>query len=183
MKANGVEMKNNIWAIVLAASATLLVGCATPPAPSGGGFNAIQLSTAMYAKKADTFVVVQDTSSSMGGQHMNMGHSKLNMATKTLSHMNQTIPQLDFNAGLVAFGTGCVNKAEVLYGLETYDRDSLGGGLAKLTCAGGTTPMGAGIDTANSKLLTGLGLGQIAMFIVSDGIADSSHTADGSGGK
>ncbi len=191
MKANGVEMKNNIWIIVLAASVTFLAGCATP-SPSGGSFNAVQLSAAMYGKKADTFVVVQDTSSSMNEQHTHdtryvahrdAGQSKLELAKGTLSHMNQTIPQLDFNAGLVAFGTGCVNKAEVLYGLETYDRDSLGGGLAKLTCAGGTTPMGAGIDTANSKLLTGLGLGQIAMFIVSDGIADASHTADGSGGK
>jgi len=176
-------MKNNIWAIVLAASATVLVGCATPPAPSGGGFNAVQLSTAQYGKKADTFVIVQDASSSMSGQHMNMGHSKLDMATKTLSNMNQTIPQLDFNSGLAAFSGSCYNKAEVLYGLAPYSRGGLGGGIAKLTCSGGPTPMGAGINTANSKLLTGLGLGQIAMFIVSDGISAVSHTAGGNGGR
>ena len=174
MKAKGVEMKNNIWAIVLAASATVLVGCATPPAPSGGSFNAVQLSTAQYGKKADTFVIVQDASSSMSGQHMNMGHSKLDMATKTLSNMNQTIPQLDFNSGLTGFGNG-YGTAKVLYGLSTYSRDGLGGGIDKLTGAGGATPMGAGIDTTNNKLLTGLGLGQIAMFIVSDGIADMSN--------
>jgi OOP family OmpA-OmpF porin len=179
----GAEMKNNIRAIVLAASATVLVGCATPPAPSSGSFNAVQLSTAMYAKKADTFVIVQDTSSSMNEEHMNMGHSKLNMATKTLSNMNQTIPQLDFNSGLTAFSGSCYNNADVLYGLSTYSGDGLGGGIAKLTCAGGATPMGAGIDTANSKLLTGLGLGQIAMFIVSDGISDASHSSGGNGGK
>ena len=191
MKANGVEMKNNIWAVVLAASATVLVGCATP-APSGGGFNAVNLSTAQYGKKADTFVIIQDASSSMNEQHTHdtryvahrdAGQSKLELAKETLSHMNQTVPQLDFNSGLTAFSGGCYNQAEVLYGLETYDRDSLGGGLAKLTCASGTTPMGAGINTTNSKLLTGLGLGKIAMFIVSDGISDASHTADGSGGK
>ena len=191
MKTNGVEMKNNIWAVVLAASATVLVGCATP-APSGGGFNAVNLSTAQYGKKADTFVIIQDASSSMNEQHTHdtryvahrdAGQSKLELAKETLSHMNQTVPQLDFNSGLTAFSGGCYNQAKVLYGLETYDRDSLGGGLAKLTCASGTTPMGAGINTANSKLLTGLGLGKIAMFIVSDGISDASHTADGSGGK
>ena len=191
MKANGVEMKNNIWAVVLAASATVLVGCATP-APSGGGFNAVNLSTAQYGKKADTFVIIQDASSSMNEQHThdtryvthrNAGQSKLELTKETLSHMNQTVPQLDFNSGLTAFSGGCYNQAEVLYGLETYDRDSLGGGLAKLTCASGTTPMGGGINTTNSKLLTGLGLGKIAMFIVSDGISDASHTADGSGGK
>jgi outer membrane protein OmpA-like peptidoglycan-associated protein len=43
--------------------------------------------------------------------------------------------------------------------------------------------MGAGIDTANSKLLTGLGLGKIAMFIVSDGISAASHSSGGNGGR
>jgi len=93
-------MKNYLWTIVLAASVTSLVGCATP-APSGGGFNAIQLSTALYGKKVDTFVIVQDASSSMNGKYM--GRSKFDIAKETLSYMNQTIPQLDFNAGLVAF--------------------------------------------------------------------------------
>lgn len=166
-------MKKNIRAIILAALATLIVGCATT-APSGGSFNAVQLSTAMYGQKADTFVIVQDASSSMGREHMNMGHSKLDMATKTLSNMNQTIPQLDFNSGLTGFGNG-FGTASVLYGLAPYSRDGLAGGIAKLTGAGGATPMGAGINTTNSKLLTGLGLGQIAMFIVSDGIADKSN--------
>jgi len=173
-------MKNYLWTIVLAASVTSLVGCATP-APSGGGFNAIQLSTAQYGQKVDTFVIVQDASSSMNGKYM--GRSKFDIAKETLSYMNQTIPQLDFNAGLVAFSGGCFNNAEVLYGLAPYDRDGLGGGLAKLTCAGGLTPMGPGINHANSKLLTGLGLGQIAMFIVSDGISDASHSSGGDGGK
>lgn len=171
-------MKKIIRAIILAASATLIVGCATT-APSGDSFNAVQLSTAVYAKKADTFVIIQDASSSMGREHMNMGHSKLDMATQTLSNMNQTIPQLDFNAGLTGFGNG-FGTASVLYGLAPYSRDGLAGGIAKLTGAGGPTPMGAGIDTTNSKLLTGLGLGQIAVFIVSDGIADISN-AGGSG--
>ncbi len=184
-------MKNDIRAIILAAAVVSLVGCATTK-PSGGGFNAKQLSTASYGKKADTFVIIQDASSSMNEQHTHdtryvahkdAGQSKLELTRETLSHMNQTVPQLDFNSGLTAFSGGCYNQAEVLYGLETYDRDSLGGGLAKLTCASGTTPMGAGINTTNSKLLTGLGLGKIAMFIVSDGISDASHTADGSGGK
>jgi outer membrane protein OmpA-like peptidoglycan-associated protein len=173
-------MKKSIWAIILAAAVTSLAGCATTP-PSGGSFNAQTPSTASYGKKVDTFVIVQDTSSSMGDQHM--GRSKIDIARETLSNMNQTIPQLNFNAGLAAFGTGCVDKADVLYGLAPYDRDGLGGGIAKLACASGTTPMGAGIDTANSKFLTGLGLGKIAMFIVSDGISDASHSAGSSDGK
>ncbi|TDI79606.1 MAG: VWA domain-containing protein [Betaproteobacteria bacterium] len=173
-------MKNYLWTIVLVASFTALVGCATQ-APSGKDFNAVQLSTARYGQKVDTFVIVQDASSSMNGKYM--GRSKFDIAKETLSRMNQTIPQLDFNVGLVAFSGGCFNDAEVLYGLAPYNRDDLSGGLAKLTCAGGMTPMNAGINHANSKLLTGLGLGQIAMFIVSDGISDASHPSGGNGGK
>ena len=171
-------MINNIRAIVLTASVISLVGCATH-APSGGGFSAKQISTASYSKKADTFVIIQDASSSMSEAHMGMGHSKLDVSRETLSNMNQTIPQLDFKAGLSGFGDGYDN-GKVLYGITNYSRDGLGGAIAGLTNAGGPTPMGEGIDTANNKLLTGLGLGKIALFIVSDGISDVSHTSNGS---
>ncbi len=164
-------MKNDIRAIFLAATVMSLVGCATTP-PSGG-FNAKNISTASYGKKADTFVIVTDASSSMDGQHM--GRSKIDIARQTLTNMNQTIPQLDFNSGLTSFGNGGAN---VLYGLTEHNRDGLGSAISGLTVAKGATPMAAGISTANSKQLSGLGLGQIAMFIVSDGISD----VDNSGG-
>ena len=166
-------MKNDIRAIVLAAAVMSLVGCATTQAPSGG-FNAKNISTASYGKKADTFVIVTDASSSMGNKHM--GRSKIDIARQTLTNMNQTIPQLDFNSGLTSYNGGGAN---VLYGLTEHSRDGLGGAIAGLTGAGGPSPMDAGINTANSKQLSGLGLGQIAMFIVSDGISD----VDNSGGS
>jgi len=167
-------MKNDIRAIVLAAAVMSLVGCATTQAPSGGGFNAKNLSTASYGKKADTFVIVHDASSSMGNQHM--GRSKIDISKETLTNMNQTIPQLDFNSGLTTFNGG---GAQVVYGLAEHSRGALGGAIAGLTGAAGPSPMDAGINTANGKQLSGLGLGQIAMFIVSDGISD----VDNSGGS
>jgi outer membrane protein OmpA-like peptidoglycan-associated protein len=170
----GVEMKNNIRAIVLTASVISLVGCATP-APSGGGFSAKQISTASYTKKADTFVIIQDASSSMSEEHMGMGHSKLDFSRDLLSNMNQTIPQLDFKAGLTSFNGG---RAKVLYGLTEYSRGGLGDAIAGLTSADGPSPMDAGIEITGNKLLTGLGLGKIALFIVSDGIPDASHPGD-----
>jgi outer membrane protein OmpA-like peptidoglycan-associated protein len=163
-------MKNDIRAIVLAAAVMSLVGCATTQAPSGGVFNAKQLSTANYSKKADTFVIIHDASSSMGNQHM--GRSKIDISKETLSNMNQTIPQLDFKSGLTSFNGG---GAKVIYGLTEHSRDGLGGAIAGLTTAKGPSPMDEGINIANSKQLSGLGLGQIAMFIVSDGISDVSN--------
>ena len=168
-------MKNDIRAVILAAAVVSLVGCATTQAPSGGGFNAKNLSTASYGKKADTFVIVHDASSSMNDQHM--GRSKIDISKETLSNMNQTIPQLDFNSGLTSFNGG---GAKALYGLAEHSRGGLGGAIAGLTSASGPSPMDAGINTANSKQLSGLGLGQIAMFIVSDGISDVSN-AGGAG--
>ena len=168
-------MKINIRAIVLTTVVMSLVGCASTQAPSGGGFSAKQISTASYGKKADTFVIIHDASSSMGNEHMGMGHSKLDVSRETLSNMNQTIPQLDFNSGLTSFNGG---GAKVHYGLAEHSRDGLGNAIANLASASGPSPMGAGIDTTSSKLLTGLGLGKIAIFIVSDGIAD----VDNSGG-
>ncbi|MEE8327284.1 MAG: hypothetical protein V3R32_00635, partial [Nitrosomonadaceae bacterium] len=167
-------MKNDIRAIVLAAAVVSLVGCAKTTKPSGSGFNAKNISTASYGKKADTFVIVHDASSSMGNQHM--GRSKIDISKETLSNMNQTIPQLDFNSGLTSFNGG---GAQAVYGLAEHSRGALGGAIAGLTGASGPSPMDAGINTANSKQLSGLGLGQIAMFIVSDGISD----VDNSGGS
>jgi outer membrane protein OmpA-like peptidoglycan-associated protein len=174
MKVKVNTMKNDIRAIVLAASVMLLVGCATTQAPSGGSFNAKQLSTASYSKKADTFVIVHDASSSMNDKHM--GRSKIDISKETLSNMNQTIPQLDFNSGLTSFNGG---GAKVVHELAEHSRGALGGAIAGLTSANGPSPMDAGINTA-SKQLSGLGLGQIAMFIVSDGISDVSN-AGGAG--
>jgi OOP family OmpA-OmpF porin len=168
-------MKNDIRAIVLAAAVMSLVGCATTQTPPSGSFNAKNISTASYAKKADTFVIIHDASSSMGNEHMGMGHSKLDFSKETLSNMNQTVPQLDFNSGLTSFNGG---GAKVHYGLTQHSRDGLGGAIAGVASASGPSPMDAGIDTTSNKMLTGLGLGQIAMFIVSDGISD----VDNSGG-
>ena len=55
-------MKNDIRAIVLAVATMSLVGCAATQT-SGDSFNARQLSTANYAKKIDTFVIIHDASS------------------------------------------------------------------------------------------------------------------------
>lgn len=163
-------MKNEIRAIFLAAAVMSLVGCATTQAPSGG-FSAKNISTASYGKKADTFVIIQDVSSSMA--HMHMGRSKIDISRDTLTNMNQTIPQLDFNSGLTSFGNG---GATIHYGLTEHDRDGLGAAISGLTNASGPTPMADGINATNSKQLSGLGLGQIAMFIVSDGISDVSNS-------
>ncbi|MBL79958.1 MAG: hypothetical protein CMH70_08025 [Nitrosomonadaceae bacterium] len=162
-------MKNDFRTIILSVAAMLLVGCATTQ-PTSSNFNAKQLSTANYAKKADTFVIIHDGSSSMAGNYI--GRPKIDISREILSNMNQTIPQLDFNAGLVSFGSG----VNVHFGLTDHNRDGLSKVIEGLTSASGPSPMDEGIRTTSNKFLRGLGLGKISMFIISDGISDVSNS-------
>tara|TARA_B100000686_G_scaffold170684_1_gene177902 strand:- start:2843 stop:3988 length:1146 start_codon:yes stop_codon:yes gene_type:complete len=164
------KMKNDFRSIALAVVAILLVGCATTTQPLSGNFNAKQLSTANYAKKADTFVIIHDASSSMANNYM--GRPKIDISKEILSNMNQTIPQLDFNSGLTSFGNG----VNVHFGLTSHSRDGLSKVIEGLTSASGPSPMDAGIKTTSNKFLRGLGLGKISMFIISDGISDISNS-------
>ena len=100
------------------------------------------------------------------------GRPKIDLAKDIVAHMNQTIPPLDYRAGLVAFGSGsCLDDkdAKVLYGLTSYRRADLASGLDSLKCAGGISPMSEGIKTSHANLLAG-NPGQTALIIVSDAI-------------
>ena len=162
-------MNKRILATVLALFLVVsLGGCQTKPIGPATPFQAVPLDSQAYIKKVDTFVVVLDASQSMTETYN--GRSKINLAKDIVAHMNQTIPPLDYRAGLVAFGSGsCLDDkdAKVLYGLTSYRRAELAAGLDSLKCAGGVSPMSEGIKTSHTNLLQG-NLGQTALIIVSD---------------
>ena len=79
----------------------LLYGCSGNPAYSPSPYDPVQLDPAAYVPKVDSFVVILDASASMG--HKYQGRSKYNDAMDTVYRMNQTIPPLDYQAGLAAF--------------------------------------------------------------------------------
>ena len=162
-------MNKRILATVLAfVLVVTLGGCATKQTPTPAPFQPVQLNPQEYTKKVDTFVVVLDASSSMNEDYN--GRPKFDLAKEIVARMNQTIPPLDYRAGLVAFGSGsCLdgNDAKVLYGLTSYRRADLAAGLDSQKCAGGVSPMSEGIKTSHANLLQG-NLGQTALIIVSD---------------
>jgi OOP family OmpA-OmpF porin len=154
-----------VSALVLAVA---LVGCATKPVAPAAPFQPVQLSSDAFSKKVDTFVVVLDASSSMNDDYN--GRPKIDQAKEIIARMNQTIPPLDYRAGLVAFGSGaCLdgNDAKVLYGVTPYRRADLAAGLDLLKCAGGVSPMSEGIKTSHTKLQDS-NFGRTALIIVSD---------------
>jgi OmpA-OmpF porin, OOP family len=162
-------MNKRILATVLAFVLVVsLGGCATKQTPTSAPFQPVQLNPQEYTKKVDTFVVVLDASSSMNEDYN--GRPKIDLAKEIVARMNQTIPPLDYRAGLVAFGSGaCLDgkDAKVLYGLTSYRRAELAAGLDSQKCAGGVSPLSEGIKTSHANLLQG-NLGQTALIIVSD---------------
>jgi OOP family OmpA-OmpF porin len=162
-------MKTRSLAIVLAwALVVALTGCATKQTPTPAPFQPMQLNPDAYVKKVDSFVVVMDASQSMTEDYK--GRSKFDQAKELVTHMNQTIPPLDYRAGVVAFGSGsCLDgkDAKVLYGMTSYRRAELQAGLDSQKCASGNTPLSEGIAASHSSLQTG-SFGRTALIVVSD---------------
>lgn len=144
-----------------------LSGCSTPTVVTPGPFQPAQLNPLDYTKKVDTFGIVLDGSSSMNDEYN--GRPKIDQAKEVVANMNQTIPPLDYRAGVVAFGSGsCLDgqDSKVLYGLTPYRRADLSAGLSALKCAGGVSPMSEGIARSHTQLQGGSG--PTALIIVSD---------------
>jgi OOP family OmpA-OmpF porin len=139
----------------------------TKPVVSSTPFQAVTLNPQDYSKKVDTFDVVLDGSSSMNEDYN--GRPKIDLAKELIANMNQTIPPLDYRAGMVAFGSGaCLDgqDSKVLYGLTPYRRADLASGLEALKCAGGVSPMSEGIARSQTQLQGNPG--PTALIVVSD---------------
>jgi len=147
----------------------LMAGCASAPPYTPASFQAEAIDAAAYAPKVDTFAVIMDVSSSM--MDTSQGGTKLHTAKDLVASFNQTVPPLDYQAGLVTFGksSGCTfgdGTADVVYGLTAYQGDDFAASLNSIERAGGTTPMDKGINTASEALSAESGA--VAVILVSD---------------
>ena len=156
----------------------LLYGCSGNPAYSPSPYDPVQLDPSAYVPGVDSFVVVVDASASM--DHKYQGRSKYNDAMDTVYRMNQTIPPLDYQAGLAAFSSGtCLDGAstQMLYGMTGYQRADFDSALNSIECAGGISPLAGAVDVSAQSLAATSG--DTAVIIVSDfHKIDSSMTVD-----
>ena len=164
--------------LVVIVTAGLLHGCSGNPPYSPSPFDPVQLAPSAYVPKVASFVTVVDASASMN--HKAGGEVKHYSAMDTASHMNQTIPPLDYQAGLAAFSSGtCLDgtSSGMMYGMAPYQRADFASALNSIQCAGGTTPLASTVKTAAASLDTALG--DAAVIIISDfhGIDSSSTVA------
>jgi OmpA-OmpF porin, OOP family len=158
--------KHLLKSLIFILSIAFLFSCAGPQAPLT--FQASQFPADRYQPGVDNFMILFDSSSSMGDRYKNQ--EKLDIAKAVTSSMNQTLPQLNFTAGMRTFGhcSSVSREPSVLvYGLTRYTTAGLGSAIDGVTCAGGTTPLGTAIAEAHQDL-KGVS-GKTALIIVSDG--------------
>ena len=164
--------------LVVIVTAGFLHGCSGNPPYSPSPFDPEQLNPSAYVPRVTSFVVIVDASASMN--HKVGGEVKHYSAMDTASRMNQTIPPLNYQAGLATFSTGtCLDGASsgMIYGMSPYQRADFASALNSIECAGGTTPLASSVNISAGSLDTALG--DAAVIIVSDfhGIDSSSTVA------
>ncbi|RLA53560.1 MAG: hypothetical protein DRQ65_06030 [Gammaproteobacteria bacterium] len=147
----------------------LLVGCAGNPPAAPAPFQPVAIDVTPYAPKVDSFVVILDVSSSMKDNLQDT--TKSDVAKGLVANFNQTVPPLNYSAGLVTFGKSSGwsfgrGKANVVYGVTSYQSADFASALGSLEKAGGTTPMDKGVRDATGALSGESGA--VAVIIVSD---------------
>jgi len=151
---------------------TLLIGCGgkkvMKTAPS---FEPYNFDANQYEPKVDNFVVILDTSSTMGDKYAKKEKAKI--AKDFLSAMNQTLPELKYNAGLRTFGHFAYlpdRSTMLVYGMTPYSTSGFGSALDGVKGPGGDSslPLAKAIAAAGEDLKSAQG--PIAIIIVSDGV-------------
>lgn len=159
-------LKHLLKISIVIMSIAFIFSCAGPQTPVT--FKPGNLPAQEYNPAVDNFLILMDTSSSMGDRYK--GHEKLFIAKSLVNSMNHTLPELDFTAGMRTFGHGrsvADQQTLLVYGLTKYSTSGLGSAVDELPRPSGTTPLGTGIEAAHEDL-RGIA-GKTALIVVSDG--------------
>ncbi len=147
---------------------SLLTACGgSPYIPAASQTQPVDLDA--FTPKVDTFVVLLDTSGSMDNDGAE--GSNFRTAQNLVASLNDAIPAIDFNSGLVVFGKGAgsctgFGVAKKIYGITTYNSADFLKALSSIDCVASTTPIGDALDLTAGRLAENTG--KIAVFVVSD---------------
>ncbi len=156
--------RNRFKSILIAFVVFLFAGCAGQQVRTDmSQFTPVSLEQRGYDLKVDNFLVILDTSGSMGEDYN--GVSKFDQEKEVINRMNQTIASLNVKGALRAFGQG--KDTTLLYGLTDYTASGFKEGLDKATHADGNSPLDAAINGAGNDLQS-VSAGTIALIIFSD---------------
>lgn len=162
--------KKKIWS-VLTAGAVLMGFVASPVIAA----EIVVEAKEVYEKTVDNFLVLYDSSSSMADKYAETTMTELEAAGKVLAQANNTLPNLDWNAGLYVFTPG--KKVDwkstgasftTVMPMAPYSKAAFAEGIAGLpTTPDGPTLLQSGMDEAD-KIINGL-KGKTALFVFTDG--------------
>lgn len=127
-----------------------------------------KVSSGEYVQKVDNFLVVFDDTESMNlDRHW---ESKLEKEKLVVTNMNNTIPTLNLQAGMRAYGPRSYSLDDgsaLQYGMTAYSKSGLGEAVNAVTTTGGNTPMTRALELANGDLAKTKGY--IAVIVIGDG--------------
>ena len=165
-------MKRNRFSLVTVGIMSIFLFCCAgqPVKPMATVFQPYQFPAGQYVPKVDNFVVILDTSSSMADT--THGQAKASVAKNFLAAMNQTLPELKYNAALRTFGHFAYlpdRSTMLVYGMTSYTTSGFGTALKDVKAPGGDSslPLAKAIAAAGEDLKSAQG--PIAVVIVSDG--------------
>lgn len=163
-------MKKMAKLISMLCMGLLATACAQnpPPVPFTPADLNSKVSSGDYVQKVDNFLVIFDDSESMYlDRHW---ESKLERAKVLTANMNNTIPNLNLQAGLRGFGPKAFALTEgsaLQYGMTSYSKSGLGDTVKAITTTGGNTPMAPTFELAKNDLAKTKG--DIAVIVIGDG--------------
>ena len=155
------------YIVIISSLTILLFGCATPYTPIP--FKTEVFDAKHFTVKADNTVWILDASASMNLSHN--GRKKLYIAKDILNNINQTLPDLDMNAGLIVFGSiesQNESAGNQKYRMKPYRKSEMRSALESVNSADGSSPLESALSEAHSALKPISGT--IALLVVSDGI-------------
>jgi len=132
--------------------------------------NANSLISSGYSNSVNSFLVVQDASSTMGESLGKMSNydSKLSESKDLIQCLNNSLPDnFDVNAGMRAFGPVYSEKG-LIYGMTGYTKAGLKNAVNSTGKTGGVTPLANSITYSGHDLLATPG--KKAMILFSDGL-------------
>ena len=171
-----MKTKNLVVNLLVLVLALVLSGCAGKsmgPADTGCTNNNINsmLKSGDYQKKIDSFLIIQDASSSMSERAAGTTasyESKLAQSKDLVRCLNDTLPDnFDVNAGLRGLGPFHSEKG-LIYGMTGYTKAGLDSAILSIGGTGGITPMANSLIHGSYDLLDKPG--KKAVIIFSDGV-------------
>ncbi len=152
----------------MVAAAAMMVGMVASPVLSA---EIVVQAQKVFEKTVDNFIVLYDSSSSMGDKYADTDLTEIEAERMVLAEANNTLPNLDWNAGVFIFTPGLAPTAgsfKTVLPMQTYNKDTFGKAVETLPVhPQGPTLLQSGlteVDNVLAKLK-----GKTAVFIFTDG--------------